>query len=647
MDALDAHFADLLADAPGARPALAACRAAAQQRGDVATAWQAAAATLLQTVVDFGDFRGLPSALQAFADGEQATPPLPRPIDRLRIDAARLARPLLDHHFAADDAALKPVRERVFAAVRAGDDLSPDERVLMAKVLVEHDGFLNDVPAVERVLTLVQDPLQQGGVSPAWQCRWWLLVVNNGEYWGRLALAQEALQQAQALADRHGLPAMRLACLCHEMRLALRADDLQRGERLFQQIEQLRPHVPATALLHGLRLQVALQLRRAEHHAALERCELLLALCDDHEVPERERGGYHEMRAHAFTGLGRHDEAIAVFEAMRPHQAAGQGEVLEALIGLARTVQALHLGTPDARLQAADALRRSAAIGFNRFLMPHPAWAAQVAAIGLDDGVETEFVNTSIRARRLAPPEPWREDWPWRVHVHAFGGLRVQVDGLLLGPAGAKAAKKPAELLVALASQGNEPVAASRLIDLLWPSLEANAPKASLEMALTRLRKWLGVPDAVLMADGNLRLNPALVWTDVGAFMAASRHPAASSALVALGLYRGPLLGTEPLASLPQRAREQLAARHERLAVDAILSLTAQGDVAAAARCCEQALEHAPLAEPLYRALMQLQLQAGEQAQALRTWARCEARLKAELGVAPSSQTRELLAQLR
>jgi LuxR family transcriptional regulator, maltose regulon positive regulatory protein len=310
-------------------------------------------------------------------------------------------------------------------------------------------------------------------------------------------------------------------------------------------------------------------------------------------------------------------------------------------------VQALDTGAADARLLAADALRRSAAIGFNRFLMPHPAWAAQVAAIGLDDGVEAEFVAAAIRARSLAPPQPWREAWPWRVHVHAFGGLRVQVDGVPLGPAGAKAARKPTELLVALASQGNEPVAASRLIDLLWPSLEANAPKASLEMALTRLRKWLGVPDAVLMADGNLRLNPALVWTDVGAFMAASRHASDASALAALALYRGPLLGTEPLASLPQRAREQLSARHERLAVDTVDRLMARGDTAAAAHWCEQALEHAPLAEPLYRALMQLQLQAGEQVQALRTWARCEARLKAELGVAPSPQTRELLARLR
>jgi DNA-binding SARP family transcriptional activator len=129
--------------------------------------------------------------------------------------------------------------------------------------------------------------------------------------------------------------------------------------------------------------------------------------------------------------------------------------------------------------------------------------------------------------------------------------------------------------------------------------------------------------------------------------MAASQHASDDSTLAALALYRGPLLGTEPLASLPQRAREQLSARYERLAVDTVDRLLARDDTAAAAQWCDRALEHAPLAEPLYRALMQLQLQAGEQVQALRTWARCEARLKAELGVTPSPQTRELLARLR
>jgi DNA-binding SARP family transcriptional activator len=56
------------------------------------------------------------------------------------------------------------------------------------------------------------------------------------------------------------------------------------------------------------------------------------------------------------------------------------------------------------------------------------------------------------------------------------------------------------------------------VMDELWRSLEAEAPHASLDMALSRLRKLLELPDAVRWVDGQLVLDAPWDWTDVAAF---------------------------------------------------------------------------------------------------------------------------------
>jgi LuxR family transcriptional regulator, maltose regulon positive regulatory protein len=189
--------------------------------------------------------------------------------------------------------------------------------------------------------------------------------------------------------------------------------------------------------------------------------------------------------------------------------------------------------------------------------MSFPDWAARIAAIGLDAGVETEFLTRAVRERRLPPPEPTDARWPWPLQVRVFGGLSVLRDGLPLGGAGGKAQRKPLELLALLAAhpQGLD---AETLIDALWPSLEAEAPRASLEMTVSRLRKWLDLPEAVRVADGRVMLDAQRVWTDVAAFEAAA---AAGDVSMMLDLYRSPLLQGERLQGLAAAARERLAAR--------------------------------------------------------------------------------------
>ena len=581
-------MADVLAGTPGVRDPLRQMLQVARQQGDADAAARVATVLLLHTLSDFADFRGLNDALAAFDAVPEA------PVWRQRADGVLLGRPSLDHRHDHDDAALVPVRARLFESLRHGAGLAPDERLLLAKVLVDHDSMRNDMAACARVVALMQDVVPLA--SPRWQVTWWRLACENHDYIGDTTLAQAAGQRLQALLPSLDDPEAALAQACEEMRSALHVEDRARAERAFRNIEQLRPSVRPALLPRGLRAQVSLLLRRQDYRLALERTQLMLELCEDHEVPERDRAGYLEQRAHVLAGLGRHAEAVALLESLRSTQVGGQRDVLEAIIAMARAVQALEAGASEGPALALDAVRRSAPLQFHRFLMSFPAWASRIAAIGLDAGVEREFLVRAVRERRLAPPTAGREDWPWMLHVNAFGGLRVRREGAPLGGQSGKAQKKPLELLALLAAWP-EGIESTELVEALWPSLEADAPKASLDMAIARLRKWLGVADAVRVADGRVALHPGLVWSDVASFEAACAQGDAERALV---LYRAPLLPAEVRVA---DRRRSLAARLAAVVLAAVASLRAQGREPEALALLGNALAAEPEAATLQAAL--------------------------------------------
>jgi LuxR family transcriptional regulator, maltose regulon positive regulatory protein len=546
-----------------------------------------ALALVLHTLADFADFRGLQAALALLSDAADDAPLPPRL--HLHLATARLGHALLCHTRRSDDPALRPVREALFQGLKT-QTLASDERLLLAKVLVDHDGMLNDVPAVERVLTLMQDSLPLA--SPAWQGRWWRLVSNNAEYWGRAAWAQEAAHQLQRLTRDHELPELQFALACEEMKQALNHDDMPRAQRAFAAVEQWRGHVRAALLPHGLRAQIALLLRQQQYQAALERSQLMLALCEDHEVPQRDRAGYIEQQAHAFMGLRRHAQALALLESLRETQSAGQREVLEAIIAMARVQMLIDQSVPLPRLQEAvrQAVGLAAPIGFRRYLQSFPAYASRVAELALDGGWQREFVASVVAERGLVPPQPTREDWPWALRLHLLAAqmrwqLADQASATGAAEGGAKAQKKPLELLALLAAHPDG-LDAEALIDELWPSLEAEAPKASLEMAVSRLRKMLGRADLLRVADGRIGLNPQRVWSDVAALEAAL---AAADAALALRLHAAPLLTAQVLGGRMLHTRQRLRERTTALLQGQVERLQRAGETTQAAALLRQA----------------------------------------------------------
>ena len=582
----------LLAGDSGLRAQLQRHLGAAQALGDVARANRMAIWLIVHTLADFADFRGLAAALSCF------DPALPVCAgERCWADAALLGRPMLDHQHDYADPALTAARERLLVRLRTASGGDADAHLLLAKVCIDHASMVNDFASVERLLALMQASVPKA--APRWQAAWWLLAAQNLEYLGRNDQARAATQRLQALAERLQDPELGFAAAAEDLRLALHVGDLVRADRDFRTLEQHAAGVRPALLPRGLRTQVALLLRRGAYGAALERTALMLAICEDHEVPLRDRAGYIEQRAHALAGLGRHDEAVALLASLRPTQQGGQAQVLEVIIAMARAMGALDAGRSDASALALAAVRSAAAVDFHRFLMSFPAWAGRIAALALDAGVETEFVSRVVQTRRLPPPEPAREHWPWALQVRAMGGLRLWREGSLLTSEGGKAPRKPRELLALLVAHPGG-LDAETLINALWPSLDADAPRASLEMAISRLRKWLELPDAVRVADARVQLDMQRVWTDVAALDAAA---AAGDAERTLALYRGPLLQGERLTGLAAAGRERLAAQLASVVLRRAANLREQGLGAEALALLGRALAVEPGSVALQAAL--------------------------------------------
>jgi len=110
-------------------------------------------------------------------------------------------------------------------------------------------------------------------------------------------------------------------------------------------------------------------------------------------------------------------------------------------------------------------------------------------------------------------------------------------------------------------------------------------------------------------------------------------------------LFRGVLLAGEALSGPWRTLREQFSRRFLHLVLRHGAALEAQGQWGDAADAYRRGIECDVLAEPLYRALMRAQLQLGERAEALRTFARCRDLLSSMLGVAPTQETWALREQ--
>jgi len=225
------------------------------------------------------------------------------------------------------------------------------------------------------------------------------------------------------------------------------------------------------------------------------------------------------------------------------------------------------------------------------------------------------------------------------LRIRLLGGLELEADGRAIEPPPGR----PARALLAWLALNPGMHARSRVAAALWPDVLDESARLSLRTALAALRRELGEEaTAVAATRGQLGLAPE-AWIDVREFDALVGNGRLEQAIE---LHRGDLL--------PELDHDWvLEARDERRALlaEAIARLAVadeqRGDLEAAIRHSRALVAIDPLSEGAQRALIRRLAASGDPASALATFERLRERLRAELGIAPAPETRELVERVR
>jgi DNA-binding SARP family transcriptional activator/tetratricopeptide (TPR) repeat protein len=192
------------------------------------------------------------------------------------------------------------------------------------------------------------------------------------------------------------------------------------------------------------------------------------------------------------------------------------------------------------------------------------------------------------------------------------------------------------------------------LVEVLWSDQPPEQPERHLATLVSRLRGVLGPGVVVREGDGyRFGGGPAYLLDlteaqrlagEAEARLAAGEPGLASIAAVQARqlLERGELLADEPYAEWVAPARSAVTALVRRVRRSAWTAALAVGDLDAAVREAQAALDAEPFHEQACRALMRAYLELGSPGLALAAFQRLRAALAEELGVDPSEQTRSL-----
>ncbi|GIH03806.1 SARP family transcriptional regulator [Rhizocola hellebori] len=233
-----------------------------------------------------------------------------------------------------------------------------------------------------------------------------------------------------------------------------------------------------------------------------------------------------------------------------------------------------------------------------------------------------------------------------QVRVRLLGPIDALIDGAVRDVPGLRGKA----VLAALALQPGAIVSSDRLVEIAWGDSAPAHTMATLQSHMSRIRRMLGVRDAILSRPPGYTLNLGPEATDVQAAerlirqanAAGDPHDRASHLRDAVALWRGrPLADVSGLGWFDDQARrlEQVFLEAQLVLIDTRLALGEHSMLVAELE--ELAREH-PLNERVYGQLMLALYRVGRQSDALAAYQRLRRTLDEDLGVEPTQALRDV-----
>jgi DNA-binding SARP family transcriptional activator len=232
------------------------------------------------------------------------------------------------------------------------------------------------------------------------------------------------------------------------------------------------------------------------------------------------------------------------------------------------------------------------------------------------------------------------------LRLRTFGGISLASGTAPL--TGAATQRRRLALLALLAIARERGMSRDQLVAYLWPESDAERARHVLNQLVYAQRKHFG-NQQLFTGQKTLRLNPDVIWTDVGAFETALEAGALEEAVTH---YTGPFLDGFFVRDAPDFERwvDRERGRLARRCIDALARLAEQafsaGDPKRAVGWLRRAAELDPLDTPRTTALVRALIAAGNRSEALRAARRHESDLRQELGVPPGPDLTALIQDL-
>ena len=225
---------------------------------------------------------------------------------------------------------------------------------------------------------------------------------------------------------------------------------------------------------------------------------------------------------------------------------------------------------------------------------------------------------------------------------------------------------KARQLFQFLLTERGRTVPRERLLDALWPDLDAEAAANNLRVTLNRTSKAIepdrpdGAPSSYILqqgdtfcfnTDSNYQLDAATFTAAVTEGQQADRLGQRARAVSlyrqAVAEYRGPYLPDAFYEDWSVVERERLTMLFNDVALRLGVLLLEEGDIHEAIGLAWRVLEQDQTHEEAYRLLMRAHASLGERSTALRLYERCVHVLHTELGVEPLDETTALYQSVR
>lgn len=534
-----------------------------------------------------------------------------------------------------------------------GSATDASQRSITAAFALWYAYWIGDFAQARRIHAIAARLLKERQMTPLTEILLRCMKGQGDVILGEKEEARREIGEAIETSKRHGLTFAR-GCYVHPIHIycCLSFGDLAAAERAIAETETLAPFSGAMNASQDKHSRGWLALLRGNARQASEYMRAALDLAD--------RSGsivaqvwIRAALAQSLIELGDFDEAELKLRAARalvPDQVASQ---LTFHLGFVDAWLALHR---DDRTRCHNLLREvfalGAAQGFANNLHWVPRMMSRLCAEALAENIETGYVRWLIRKRDLLPPSPDWECWPWPLEIFTLGSFEALKDGRHIEFT-RKTPKKPIALLKAIIALGGRDVPERRLVEALWRGTEADAASEALAVTLHRLRKLLGVTDAIQVKGSKIGLNPDVCRIDAGLFEslveradAAARDGRAEDSLrlsrSAMALYRGNFLADDSDEGWAISMRE-------RLRMKFIGHIAAIAKLQCERKQCETVLENYlrgldtdNLIEMFYRELMRCHHCLGRNAEGLAVYRRMKQTLSVVLGIAPSAESETL-----